>query len=126
MPRPTHRFAHFFLFAFALVPAACGARTPDTGSAVSTDSAVDRDANGCITFTIVPDDLSCSADADCAFVGALRVCPGDPSCGFENPVNMATVARYERATGGVPVTPVFCGAPTPVRCVEGRCAEVSP
>ena len=126
MQRLTHRFAHFFLLAFALVPAACGARTPDTGSPVAIDSAVNRESNGCVTFTIAPDDLACSADVECTFVGALRLCPGDPSCGLENPVNVATVARYERVTAGVPVTPVSCGAPTPVRCVAGRCAEVSP
>lgn len=126
MQRFTLRFAHLVFLAAALVPAACGARTPDTGSPVAIDSAVNRESNGCVTFTIAPEDLSCSADVDCAFVGALRLCPGDPSCGAENPVNVATLARYERATAGVPVTTVYCGAPSPVRCVEGRCAEVSP
>jgi hypothetical protein len=126
MPRLIHRFASSLFFALAVAPAACGARTPDTGSSVASDSAVDREANGCVTFTIAPEDLACSADADCAFVGALRLCPGDPSCGPENPVNVATLARYEHATAEVPVTQVSCGAPSPVRCVAGRCAEVSP
>ena len=80
---------------------------------------------GCVDFTVAAADLACSADADCTYVGDLHLCPGDPSCGVENAVNIAAAARYEKATAGVPVTEVLCGVSAPVRCVSQRCAAVS-
>jgi hypothetical protein len=51
------------------------------------------------------------------------VCSGDPSCGGQNPANVAAVARYNKAVAGVPRnTKVECGAPSPVGCVNGQCA----
>jgi hypothetical protein len=97
----------------SLAPAlACGSST-GTGAAPP----------ACVDFTIERGDTSCATDADCAWVGALHVCPGDPSCGPENPVNVAAANRYEHAIAGVPLTPVSCGAPAPVKCVANVCKE---
>jgi hypothetical protein len=80
----------------------------------------------CVDFSITPTDLTCSVASDCTFVGSLHLCPMDPSCGDENPVNLAAAARYQRATADVPVTQASCGAASPVGCVQGRCAIVTP
>jgi hypothetical protein len=80
----------------------------------------------CVDFSITPADLTCSVASDCTYVGSLHLCPKDPSCGEEHPVNVAAAARYARATAGVPLTPVECGAASPVGCVQGQCALVSP
>ncbi|MGH7293882.1 MAG: hypothetical protein ACRELB_03060 [Polyangiaceae bacterium] len=51
---------------------------------------------------------------------------GDPSCGQENAVNQSGAARYAEATSGLKLTPVACGAPAPVACVQGVCTVVDP
>jgi hypothetical protein len=81
---------------------------------------------GCVDFTLTSADTACNVDHDCTFIDALRVCPGDPECGGEVPVNLAAEARYASATQGVPRTSVLCGAPSPVACVQHVCTEVSP
>jgi hypothetical protein len=79
----------------------------------------------CVDFAITPADLACETTSDCTFVDELHVCPGDPSCGFENPVNKAAAARYTSATSGVPRTPVQCGVATPVVCMNHVCVEAT-
>jgi hypothetical protein len=80
----------------------------------------------CVDFVIGSADLSCNVASDCTFVGALNLCPYDPSCGPENPVNLAGAVRYAQATRGVPLTSVECGAASPVGCVDHVCQIVSP
>ena len=83
-------------------------------------------SGSCVEFTITSADLACSVDADCSFIDELRVCPGDPECGPENPVNVAAADRYQKGVAGIPRQPVECGAPSPVGCVNRRCAIVTP
>jgi hypothetical protein len=114
MSRISLRFVRSFLVATVslVLVAACG-------------SAASSPPPECVDFTVTTADLACSADDDCTFVSDLHLCPGDPSCGFENPVNVGAAARYTKATAGVPVSEASCGAPAPVRCVNQRCAVVS-
>jgi hypothetical protein len=93
--------------------AACGTHDPDSDPA-------------CVDFTIGSADLSCNVASDCTFVGATHLCPHDPSCGPENPVNVAGAARYAQATSGVPLTQVECGVAAPVGCIDHVCQIVSP
>jgi hypothetical protein len=75
----------------------------------------------CVDFTVTDADRTCASTADCTWVDELHVCSGDPSCGFQNPVNKTAAARYHAATDGISRTPVNCGAPAPVACVASRC-----
>jgi hypothetical protein len=94
-----------------LAPSACS-----SGSSASSGS--------CVDFTVSADDLACTTSSDCAWIDELHVCPGDPSCGGEIPVNVAAEARFRSATGGVSRTQVECGAPSPVGCVNHVCTTV--
>jgi len=83
-------------------------------------------SSACVDFTVTSADLTCSVSTDCTFIGALTVCPGDPSCGDETPVNTAAASRYDKAVSGVPTRQVECGAPSPVGCVNKQCVIVNP
>jgi hypothetical protein len=107
-----------FRFVFSLASAALGLTLMlATSGACSSSSS----PGSCVTFTVAAADVACSQASDCTFVGALQVCPGDPSCGDENPVNNAAAQRYASATAGVPLKQVECGAPSPVGCVAQKC-----
>jgi hypothetical protein len=113
MATPRNLRGPFALFFVALA----GAVVLATGSACSSSSS----SASCVDFVIGSADLSCSVASDCSFVGALHLCPNDPSCGAENAVNKSGEGRYQKATAAVPLTPVQCGAPSPVDCVAGAC-----
>jgi hypothetical protein len=111
-----------------LIPS-CAQRSELTlppGNQTASSSATTPNPGGCVDFTITTNDLACTDDSDCGWVDELRVCPNDPSCGFQNPANKAAVARYAQAVAGVPRTSVECGAPAPVGCVSGQCAILPP
>ena len=81
-------------------------------------------SGGCIDFAIGGSDVACTVAGDCSFVGALHVCPNDPSCGDENAINKAGADRYAKATASVPLKQVSCGAPSPVACIAQKCVVV--
>ena len=112
------------LASFVLIAACAVACSSSDSTTTTTDSAA-ATSSTCVDFVVADEEKTCTLAADCTFVAALRVCPGDDACGGQIPMNRAGAARYARETSALSRTQGSCGKPAPEACVSGRCVVCS-
>jgi hypothetical protein len=101
---------------------ACSSSSSDSTTSPEGGAATSKT---CVDFVVTDEEKTCTLAADCTFVAALRVCPGDDSCGGQIPMNRAGAARYDRETSAIPRTQGSCGKAAPQACVSGLCVVCS-
>jgi hypothetical protein len=108
--------------------AACSGRTAGgvDGGAAEDAQGVDAgtDATSCVELVVMPGDLDCATDKDCALFPTGRVCSGVCVWCGGDPVNTTAAARFASATASFPTQ--VCGPCAPdgyAICAAGQCAR---
>lgn len=105
------------LASFVVSILACSSRT----DVVPGDSDVSSASTSCVDFAATDAEMQCTTSTDCTWFDETHVCPGDPSCGGQNPINKTGFARFAQETGAIERTPVSCGVARASGCQAGRC-----